>query len=256
MWLNEQLIIDNWVDRPAPEASATVNLVAGQRYLLRVEFYENHLYAGIRLRWSSPSTPKQIIPQSQLYSVPTDADGNGLADLWELAYFGRVGVDPNADDDGDGLSNLQKYRRWIDPWARRDHGVPNDWAHGNMGPALGDASYSDGVFTVSSTGRAAPKPVRGHAFRDAFHFLYQPMDGNCQMVARVLGDQRPGRCGGAGQGGGDDPPDLARQFALRRHDCLRQQWDGLSGTAGGEECLPAAFPPAQRAVLAQGGAVA
>jgi hypothetical protein len=195
VWLNEKLIIDSWVDRPAPEASATVNLVAGQRYLLRVEYYENHLYAGIRLRWSSPSTPKQIIPQSQLYSVPTDTDGNGLPDLWEMAYFGRIGVDPNGDEDGDGLTNLQEYQRWSNPRDPLDRGVPNQWAHGDLGSALGDASYSNGVFTVSSTGRAATNDIGGGA--DAFHFVYQPMEGNCQIVARVLGTNGLGR--GAGQ---------------------------------------------------------
>ena len=202
VWLNEQLIIDSWVDRPAPEGSVTVNLVAGQKYLLRVEYYENHLYAGIRLRWSSPSTPKQIIPQSQLYSVPADADGNGLADLWELAYFGRVGVDPNADEDGYGLSNLEKYRHWMDPWARRDHLVPKEWAHGTIGSGLGDVSYSNGVFTVSSTGRPSAKAGGGaNAFRDAFHFVYQPMDGNCQIVARVLGTNGLGGVGAQAQAG-------------------------------------------------------
>src|SRR5882724_9479224 len=89
VWLNEKLIIDDWVDRPSPEVPATVDLIAGQKYLLRIEYYENHLYAGIRFRWSSPSTPSQIVPQSQLYSVPTDTDNNGMADLWEIAHFGH-----------------------------------------------------------------------------------------------------------------------------------------------------------------------
>jgi PA14 domain/Bacterial TSP3 repeat len=208
VWLNEQLIIDDWRDRPAAEASATVNLVAGQRYLLRVEYCENHLYPGIRLRWSSPSTAKQIIPQSQLYAVPTDADSNGLADLWELAHFGRVGVDPNGDDDGDGLTNLEEYRRWSDPRDPLHNGVPNEWAHGDLGAALGDASYSNGVFTVSSMGRAAPNDLWGGA--DAFHYLYQPVEGNAQVVARVLGMN--------GQAGVSGPARVGLMVRLTLHD--------------------------------------
>src|SRR5207244_1401217 len=39
-----------------------------------------------------------------------DADANGLPDWWELQYFGHLtGTNPNADADGDGLSNLQEY---------------------------------------------------------------------------------------------------------------------------------------------------
>ena len=193
VWLNEQLILDNWVDAPTPEVTATVNLTAGQKYLLRVEYYENHFYAGARLKWSSPSTPKQVIPQSQLYSAPTDTDHNGIADLWELAHFGHVGVDPNGDDDGDGLTNLQEYRRWSDPRSALDRGVPNNWRHGNLGSAIGDASYSNGVYTVTSTGRVGTNGLGGGA--DAFHFFYQPLDGNGQVVARVL---RMGGVGGVG----------------------------------------------------------
>jgi hypothetical protein len=41
VWLNEHLIIDNWMDGPCPEAGETVNLAAGQRYLLRYTSVRN-----------------------------------------------------------------------------------------------------------------------------------------------------------------------------------------------------------------------
>ena len=36
-------------------------------------------------------------------------DANPLPVAWQLAYFGRTGVDPNADPDHDGRSNLQEF---------------------------------------------------------------------------------------------------------------------------------------------------
>ncbi len=44
-----------------------------------------------------------------------DADGNGLPDAWEYQYFGHVGVNPNADADGDGVSNYTEYLQGRNP---------------------------------------------------------------------------------------------------------------------------------------------
>ena len=44
-----------------------------------------------------------------------DTDGNGLPDSWEQLYFGHLGVNPSADADGDGLTNLQEYQAGTSP---------------------------------------------------------------------------------------------------------------------------------------------
>jgi hypothetical protein len=55
-------------------------------------------------------------PTSVQVNIPApDADGNGLPDDWELRYFGHTGTDPNADDDGDGVSNRQEYQNGTSP---------------------------------------------------------------------------------------------------------------------------------------------
>ena len=47
----------------------------------------------------------------QLFST----DGTGMSDGWEIKYFGHIGIDPNADPDGDGLNNLQEFQGGTNP---------------------------------------------------------------------------------------------------------------------------------------------
>jgi len=69
LWVNGQLIIDKWIDQKA-ENQGSVALTSGRMYDIKVEYYENGSGAIAQLSWSSPSQPKQIIPQSQLYPNP------------------------------------------------------------------------------------------------------------------------------------------------------------------------------------------
>ena len=38
-----------------------------------------------------------------------------MGDGWELRFFGSLGHDPNADPDGDGISNLQESQFGLNP---------------------------------------------------------------------------------------------------------------------------------------------
>ena len=69
LWVNGQLIIDHWVDQSPTEWSGNITLLAGQRYNIEMDYYENGGGAEAILSWSSPSAPKAVIPTSQLYPV-------------------------------------------------------------------------------------------------------------------------------------------------------------------------------------------
>ncbi|MCK6616733.1 MAG: PQQ-dependent sugar dehydrogenase [Cyclobacteriaceae bacterium] len=70
LWINHFLIIDRWVPQAATEWSSTMNLQAGELYPIKLEFFEDGGDAVMKLLWKSSLIPKQIIPQSQLYSAP------------------------------------------------------------------------------------------------------------------------------------------------------------------------------------------
>jgi PKD repeat protein/glucose/arabinose dehydrogenase len=69
LWVNGMPIIDNWTDHAPTENSGTIALLAGQRYEIRMEFYENGGGAVAQLSWSSMSQTREIVPQSQLFPV-------------------------------------------------------------------------------------------------------------------------------------------------------------------------------------------
>jgi hypothetical protein len=68
-----QPLVDNWTDHDATENSGRIDLVAGSVYSLQMEYYESGNGAVAELLWSSPSTPKQIVPQAAL-SPPIHAN--------------------------------------------------------------------------------------------------------------------------------------------------------------------------------------
>lgn len=69
LWVDGQLLVDSWVDQGATERSGSLALTAYRRYDLKMEYYENGGSASARLLWSSSSTAKSVIPQTQLYSA-------------------------------------------------------------------------------------------------------------------------------------------------------------------------------------------
>jgi hypothetical protein len=70
LWVGDQLVIDNWTSHPTTENRGAVALVAGQTYPIRPEYFQAGGDAVVRLLWSSPSTPKAVIPTTRLFSTP------------------------------------------------------------------------------------------------------------------------------------------------------------------------------------------
>ena len=72
LWVDGKRLVDAWIDQGATEYTGTIDLVAGNTYSIVMEMYENGGDAVAELRWSSPRTPKQLIPQAAL-SLPLHA---------------------------------------------------------------------------------------------------------------------------------------------------------------------------------------
>jgi fibronectin type 3 domain-containing protein len=86
LWINGQLVIDDWAGHAAKyDTSPSVTLTAGQKYDLKLEYFDNTGAATIKLYWKRPGqTAYSIVPQSELYSP--NALGNGL----RANYFDNI----------------------------------------------------------------------------------------------------------------------------------------------------------------------
>lgn len=67
LYVDGELLIDNFTDRPLTEDSASITLEAQRRYDIKIEYAENADEAAMKLLWSSTSQPKEVIPQNVLY---------------------------------------------------------------------------------------------------------------------------------------------------------------------------------------------
>ncbi len=68
LWIDDQLIIDEWVSDWDTPYSGSITLVAGEKHTIVIDYFEDAGGASIKLEWESNHESKEIVPQSQLYS--------------------------------------------------------------------------------------------------------------------------------------------------------------------------------------------
>jgi hypothetical protein len=76
LWVDGQLVVDQWIDQSPTEHSGLIDLVGGVPVPIQMEYYENGGGAEARLYWETPSLAREIVPSSQLNpltGVVTDA---------------------------------------------------------------------------------------------------------------------------------------------------------------------------------------
>lgn len=67
LWVNGVQLVNNWTDHATTQNSGTINLVAGTKYAVTLEYYQNGGFQVMQLSWSGPSVGMQAIPQNNLY---------------------------------------------------------------------------------------------------------------------------------------------------------------------------------------------
>jgi len=91
LWVDGELIIENWTDHGPTWDTNEIELTAGETYTILMEYYENGGGATAELWWQTPSMPmRQFVPERVLAQPlwaynPYPADGARLVDPTEVA---------------------------------------------------------------------------------------------------------------------------------------------------------------------------
>jgi hypothetical protein len=87
LWVNDQLIIDKWTGNSATAYTGTISLTAGEKYDLKLEYYDDRAAAFCKLEWASGFQSKEVVPKSQLFREILGSDVKGINLSPELKVY-------------------------------------------------------------------------------------------------------------------------------------------------------------------------
>lgn len=90
LYVNGQLIVNNFTDHAATDNSGSINLTGGTLYDIKLEYYENGGQAVARLAWSYPGQARQIIPANRLFPYALFVAGNATLNDGDAAVKQRL----------------------------------------------------------------------------------------------------------------------------------------------------------------------
>ena len=130
---------------------------------------------------------EMLVSKSNPASYSTD--GTSMADGWEVLYFGHIGVSPNGDPDGDGLTTYQEWlmnSQGYNPvkWNSFTNSVVGDGFQNYSGdglPNLMQASFGGNMLTNNVTWKVN---ISGDGLSDEYKTL---VNLNTNSAATVTG---------------------------------------------------------------------
>jgi len=139
LWIgdvNGTPLIDKWINQAVAPWSGNVTLVAGQKYNIRFDYFEDGYLSEARLSWLRPNAgTSQIIPQSQLYPTLGVAGGSGTItrEVWTNSNGNSVNAIPLTTTPNivDTLTSMEAPTDWTDAYGTRLRGYITPPTTGN-----------------------------------------------------------------------------------------------------------------------------
>jgi len=74
LYLDGQLLADHWQRHDYAETNVTVDLKAGEKRKIKLEYFDSLGFAQARLFWSAPSMPRSLVPRDRLHAASFDPE--------------------------------------------------------------------------------------------------------------------------------------------------------------------------------------
>ena len=195
LWVDSELVIEDWSDHSPTEHIASVEFVAGRVVPIQLEYYERGGGAVIRLEWEAPGQPREILEVLPPADLPdrffrfSDAGvdiGNGKAAWGDFDNDGRVDLLAGGNihrNVGDGFSFFTRVGDGI--WGDYDN---DGWLDIFVYESRSLFRNEEGRQFVNVTSQALPElPTRvtvGAAWAD--------LDGDSFLDLYIGGFENPG----------------------------------------------------------------
>ncbi|HTE11700.1 MAG TPA: PA14 domain-containing protein, partial [Chitinophagaceae bacterium] len=177
LWVNNVLLVDSWIDQDASiQRSGSIALLAGQKYDIKIEFYEKAGASVTKLYWSSASTPKAIVPESQLYPPASSArmmdntaflQGVKLPEIASAFVSTTAGISPNPVKRGQParlqINSNKTGEAVITVMGSNGYRISNraiNLVRGTNTTNINTNALAQGLYLISITGGTKPLTVK------------------------------------------------------------------------------------------------
>ncbi len=191
LWVNDQLLIDNWRHDTNRDITGSLALTGGQQYALRAEYYnDTNPAAGAVLEWDSASQARQVVPMGVLFPSNTPPVLAAVANVTLTA--GQTLLVTNTATDADVPAQTLTFSLAAAP-----AGATINATNGliTWRPAISQ-SPSTNVFTVTVTDSGTPAMSATRSFsvivqRPAQPAFSPPTDAAGQFQSLINGSSGP-----------------------------------------------------------------